>query len=711
MLTDNIIKSAVAEIVDSISAVYGVPVAIADAEGELLHVPDNWTLQDERLAPGFVKFLIKMHRGGIHPVIKTSAAETLALIPLKFDNPETIYAIADLADMSLAGSKETEILIETLKKSLTDLSIYATWEMHKKFKDLDQEYKHLRHLFRCGRTTHQELLKSLLDTVVNSSLAEVAVIAVAARGWEEIDPLVIAGDQGCLCECFKQCGLSWWSMHANDSLVVKPQNDPRCHGDLPKTGIKLVSIWPLFMHDKTFGVLYLANRTGKTLLPWQREYLDSVAIRVSMILSYTYMEKEVTDLARKLNALSEISRVLNSSLELNRVLDLVADMSVNIFRVRKCCVYLADEVSADIKLMAARGIKSHELSVFEGRFRKKGRRFNASSHKFIDFPIRVKDKDGGFLSLGGFHDDGPTPEDRELIVCFTHIVGAAIENSRMFKDTERTLLETITVLSLAIEARDKAMFGHSERVRELAVALAEALGLSQKEIAEIESAGLLHDIGKLGISETLLNKSGQLTAREFEIFKKHPVIGANILRVVTSFDGIRDAIRHHHERYDGKGYPRGLKGNEIPLGSRILAIADSFDALVSRRSYRMTQDPFAALEIIKENAGTQFDPRLVSVFEKLICQRYSLKINIDHDDGDASLQVPQLGARELGLTDREAEILSNIAAGLNNREIADNLFLSEKTVKTHVTHILKKLNLSDRTKAAIYAIQKGLVNR
>jgi HD-GYP domain-containing protein (c-di-GMP phosphodiesterase class II) len=151
-----------------------------------------------------------------------------------------------------------------------------------------------------------------------------------------------------------------------------------------------------------------------------------------------------------------------------------------------------------------------------------------------------------------------------------------------------------------------------------ATEIANKLGLSQNEIEQVKRASILHDLGKIGVSERILLKKSSLTPREFEHIKKHPQIGADILRSIQALHGIIPLVLSHHERWDGKGYPRGLKKEEIPLGARIVAIADVYQALISDRPYRKALAKEKAVEIIKEGSGTQFDPAIVDLFLEII---------------------------------------------------------------------------------------------
>jgi response regulator RpfG family c-di-GMP phosphodiesterase len=182
------------------------------------------------------------------------------------------------------------------------------------------------------------------------------------------------------------------------------------------------------------------------------------------------------------------------------------------------------------------------------------------------------------------------------------------------RQLRRTFLSAIDSLVRTLEARDPYTSGHSLRVRDYAVRLADALCLSQRDRKQISLAAKLHDIGKLGLPEAILNKQGSLSGLEIEAVQEHPVIGERILTPIIRSRTVLAAIRGHHERFDGFGYPDRLAGEDIPMHARIISIADCFDALTSFRAYRQALPHEHALEMIRHGAGTQFDPRLVPEF-------------------------------------------------------------------------------------------------
>jgi len=182
----------------------------------------------------------------------------------------------------------------------------------------------------------------------------------------------------------------------------------------------------------------------------------------------------------------------------------------------------------------------------------------------------------------------------------------------------RDLLEMIYGFARTIEAKDSYTGKHVENTANIAEEIAKSLKLSIRDIENIKNAAVLHDLGKVGVEEKILSKKGALNSREREMIKLHPSIAAEILKEIHALRGATSAILYHHERYDGKGYPLGLKGDEIPLSAKIVAIADVYEALVSNRPYRKAFSHNKALEIIKKESGKQFDPKIVSIFLKII---------------------------------------------------------------------------------------------
>ncbi len=192
-----------------------------------------------------------------------------------------------------------------------------------------------------------------------------------------------------------------------------------------------------------------------------------------------------------------------------------------------------------------------------------------------------------------------------------------IENLALYENIYENLFSTLYAFVETIEARDPYTKQHSTRVSSYAVSVARAMGCSQEEVDELNVSGNLHDIGKIGIPDDILLKPGRLTDEEYEVIKRHPVIGSNIIGHFSMWSFEEKIIRCHHERWDGKGYPGNLRGAEIPLLARILSVSDAYDALTTDRSYRKKMPENVALKIISENAGSQFDPEIVDVFLRL----------------------------------------------------------------------------------------------
>jgi len=197
---------------------------------------------------------------------------------------------------------------------------------------------------------------------------------------------------------------------------------------------------------------------------------------------------------------------------------------------------------------------------------------------------------------------------------------------------ERLSIATLEALVNALEAKDPYMRGHSARVADLSATIAHQLGLADEDLEHVRVAGRLHDIGKIGTRESVLNKQGALTPDEFEHVKQHVVIGSQILAPLSHLGDIIPAVRHHHERWDGTGYPDGLRGEEIPIGARIIGAAEVFDALSTSRAYQEKMSPENAVERIADLSGTVLDPQVVEALSAIVAKRHTL-VFLDESSG------------------------------------------------------------------------------
>jgi len=192
-----------------------------------------------------------------------------------------------------------------------------------------------------------------------------------------------------------------------------------------------------------------------------------------------------------------------------------------------------------------------------------------------------------------------------------------LENAALYHDLNTMFLGTLEALTASIDAKDTYTSGHSLRVAHLTRLLARQIGLDEHTVGRMHIAGLVHDIGKIGVPEAVLTKPGKLTEEEFAWIRRHPEIGHRILKDIPQFRDILPGVLSHHERFDGQGYPHGISGDEIPLVARLISLADAFDAMSSTRTYRATLSRPEVIQEILDCAGTQFDPELAPVFVKL----------------------------------------------------------------------------------------------
>jgi putative nucleotidyltransferase with HDIG domain len=355
------------------------------------------------------------------------------------------------------------------------------------------------------------------------------------------------------------------------------------------------------------------------------------------------LTKKVLELA----TLYEMSRALGSTLDLDVLLDSVLDSAMRIFNVDSGYVMLRDKSSGRLDLRAWRGMAGALPD--EGAIRssmsdwvvRQGRPliFNppaeAGGEQHVDsvtgalaalcVPLVSSEGVVGAIAVGSRDRSFRfSSDDVRLLSTIANHVTIAIGNIELFSSLQDAYLATVRSLAAAVDAKDPYTHGHSDRVAEYSAAIAEKLDLSGEQRIALEMAAYLHDIGKIGIRESILLKPGKLTDEEMGQMRHHPLIGANILKPVAFPWPIAPVVRHHHERFDGTGYPAGLKGEEIPLLARILTIADAFEAMTSDRPYRSGRTKEEAIEELHACEGTHFDPRIVAAFVEVLPEMESV---------------------------------------------------------------------------------------
>ncbi|ACV62516.1 metal dependent phosphohydrolase [Desulfofarcimen acetoxidans DSM 771] len=373
-------------------------------------------------------------------------------------------------------------------------------------------------------------------------------------------------------------------------------------------------------------------------------------------LSKSQLEKKL----KEANLFNEVLLTLIKTTDMDSTLSAILDLAIKITHSEVGGVLLTDRFTSDNQIMLLRG----ELT--EGQFQRILDKANfirkpaasrqivyitSNSEGFnemvkadpallsvISVPMIVERKTVGILVLMHRYTEKEdhlgdySAQDIRTVSVFADQAALVLHNTllKIENGKKEVYLETIAALVSAIDAKDHYTRNHSKNVASVAVILSELLKLSCQEIQTIEYGALLHDIGKIGINEAILNKKGRLIYEEFEIIKNHPVIGVNILQPVDFLQSIHAIVQSHHERIDGKGYPNGLKGEDIPFEARIVSIADAWDAMTSDRSYRKGMPMEKAIYELQEYAGDQFDAYMVRVLAKMFKQNPSLFVSLHH---------------------------------------------------------------------------------
>ncbi len=379
----------------------------------------------------------------------------------------------------------------------------------------------------------------------------------------------------------------------------------------------------------------------KTLTQGEKEDLLLRLAMTERKLSLAMQKLEAR--SKELASIQRLAETIGSERQINRLCENTANEICRTIGAGSVCILLRDELTGDLVTTASSDdltIGGHHPRVKAGdgllwQVMKSGKPLHlpgvAAATQFsgtranrsgLAVPIRTKEKTLGviYASVSAKGREF-SARDRDLLVGIANQAAVALDNATLYHDLENLFVGIAWSFASALDAKSPWTAGHSKRVTQYAVAIAEELGQGTEFLDSVQTCGLLHDIGKIAIPERLLDKPGSITRQEHRTIAAHATQGAKILEHIDTFQPLIPGIRHHHERWDGQGFPDGLTEEEIPLLARVLSVADAYDAMTSDRPYRRRLTRADALAEIERCSGSQFDPRVVAAFVQVASHR------------------------------------------------------------------------------------------
>jgi HD-GYP domain-containing protein (c-di-GMP phosphodiesterase class II) len=379
--------------------------------------------------------------------------------------------------------------------------------------------------------------------------------------------------------------------------------------------------------------------------------MDTVLITVIVILTTLLILMIVLNrlMQLRMNRITKLYHIgtqITSNIKIKKLMNEIMKIAKEELKAESSTLYLLDEENQELWFEVALGdkgtlVKEIRLKIGEGiagwvakegvtlnlEDVNKDPRFMSSIAKKIDYkqkamltvPVKYQEKTIGVLQLINKAGGGKfSKDDEKLLEEMSSQVAIALANARLYKELKDLFTDTITSLAEAIDAKDPYTNGHSRRVTQYSVEIGKEMNIDEESLERLQYMATLHDVGKIGIRDSILIKQAQLDDEEFAIMKTHTIVGSKILDSMKNLKYLSLGAKYHHEKFDGTGYNLGLKGGEIPLEARVIAVADTYDAMTTDRPYRKGLDHDTAINEINRHAGEQFDPEIVSCFNKVM---------------------------------------------------------------------------------------------
>ncbi len=458
----------------------------------------------------------------------------------------------------------------------------------------------------------------------------------------------------CTVEFNKKCKLVIKDIdYQNDAyhngLAIKDQVEVS-HSDTIKLGRNRIelSCIPEVELENIHSKINLQSRSGNTEISKNASYAYKFNRAKGPIADTNNVKMNITLLAKQFNTICTLASRLFAAQNEEEIVTCTLNIVFELSKPLRCAVVFMNPNNNILDLVGCKhsdfnkkgdnvfpvsaNIIRHVINSEESIVINSQHIFKENTTGTLSEPTRIMcvplHKRGGSLGViytetAGEYDEGRDSNTLAVLASSGHQIGEAIEKIRLHAGLEKVFHGSMLALAASIEAKDKYTKGHSERVTCYALMIADEMKLPEEERTVVELAGLLHDVGKIGVPESVLCSTGELTTEEFDFIKQHPQVGADIilkmpeLKGMASVKDVANATKYHHEKYNGGGYPTGISGEKIPLSARILAVADTFDAITSNRTYRNGQPVHKAMQILKEVAGTQIDPKVFIAFKRI----------------------------------------------------------------------------------------------
>ncbi|MFH1837516.1 MAG: HD domain-containing phosphohydrolase [Candidatus Omnitrophota bacterium] len=380
---------------------------------------------------------------------------------------------------------------------------------------------------------------------------------------------------------------------------------------------------PLIEENRVFGFVVirgLKKKMSKGICKIFTSLTDMTIREVKREFELEAVNKTIRPRALALSTVHTLHRLMTSTLNLNELLPRIARLSMQVIRANRCSIKLVDKKRKILLPMTTIDLRKKSTKLKKVRIGKyaPGRAVKKSapvrSENYLAVPMIDEDVVGVITLYDKLEDQGFTQSDEEIMKTLAEQAAIAVKNAQLYKEQADITLSSIQCIARLLQDRPHG----SQRAEASFVKLINIIGpkfkMNEREIQMLQYAAMLHDAGQIGVPEKVLMKKGGLTGHEYDIIKKHPMRGAEILAKFKPLKPIIPIILYHHEQYDGKGYPKGLKGKEIPLAARILAVINVFEVMITEKPYQKARPINTAIKEIKNSAGKQFDPLVVEVF-------------------------------------------------------------------------------------------------